>query len=325
MTLSARLVLPCLGFLAMLAPLAPAAEESKPPHVVFITGDEEYRSEESLPMLASILEKEHGFRVSVCYALDPDGSINPNNLTNIAGLEALDDADLMVMYTRFRQLPDEQLERITRYAESGRPMMGFRTATHAFRYDGGPHAAKMNGEWMRKIFGQTWITHHGHFGDGLEFLTDVTLWPGEESHPILRGVKPFQAYSWLYHVEGGGDTLYGDCERLLIGKALKSGHAKEHDRFPVTNPVAWTKTHAGANGKRARVFFTTLGHPFDFKDESMRKLALNGVFWTLGLEDKIPADGLKADFAAPYEPNNSGVGGYKKDLKPTHLETGGKS
>ena len=112
-----------------------AGEE--PPHVVFVTGDEEYRSEESMPMLAKILDKTHGFRVSVCYAVDPDGSINPDNLTNIAGLEALDDADLMVMFTRFRKLPDAQLERITRYAESGKPMMGFRTATHAFKYDRG--------------------------------------------------------------------------------------------------------------------------------------------------------------------------------------------
>jgi len=321
MTLSARLVLPCLGFLAMLPTIATGAEDAQPPHIVFISGDEEYRSEESLPMLASILEKTHGFRVSVCYAVDPDGSINPNNLTNIAGLEALDDADLVVMYTRFRKLPDDQLERITRYAETGKPIMGFRTASHAFRYDGGPHAARMNGEWMRKLFGQTWITHHGHFGDGQEFLTDVTLWPGEEEHPILRGVKPFKAYSWLYHVEGGGDTLYGDCERLLIGRALKSSHEKELERFPITNPVAWTKTHPGPDGRRGRVFFTTLGHPFDFKDESMRKLALNGVFWSLGLEDKIPADGVDAEFVAPYEPNNSGVGGFKKDLKPVHLES----
>ena len=299
-----------------------AGEE--PPHVVFVTGDEEYRSEESMPMLAKILDKTHGFRVSVCYAVDPDGSINPDNLTNIAGLEALDDADLMVMFTRFRKLPDAQLERITRYAESGKPMMGFRTATHAFKYDRGPHAAEMNEKWTRKIFGQKWITHHGHFGDGHEMLTAVTINPPAADHPALRGVSPFETYSWLYHVEGGGDSLSDSPEKLLIGKALKSGHAKEHDRFPVTNPVAWTKTYTGASGKTARVFFTTLGHPFDFKQESMRKLALNGVFWALGMEGKIPAQGVKADFVEPYEPNNSGNTKYKKGLKPVYLETGSK-
>ncbi len=117
--------------------------EDKAPHVVFISGDEEYRSEESLPMLAKILDRTYGFRVSVCYALNPEGKVDPNVLTNIAGLEALDDADLVVMFTRFRKLPDDQLARIKKYADSGRPMMGFRTATHAFRYDGPPHAAEM--------------------------------------------------------------------------------------------------------------------------------------------------------------------------------------
>ena len=301
-----------------------ARGEEKAPHVVFISGDEEYRSEESLPMLAKILKETHGFRVSVCYALDPEGKVNPNVLTNIAGLEALDDADLVVMYTRFRKLPEEQLERIQKYAESGRPMMGFRTASHAFRYDRGPLAAEMNEAWERKHFGQKWITHHGHFGDGKEMLTAVSIVPSEAGHPILRGVSPFETYSWLYHVEGGGDSLDGDCTRLLTGKALKSSHAKEFARFPETNPVAWTKTYTGASGKPARVFFTTLGHPFDFKAEPMRKLALNGVFWALGLEEKIPAGGVKADLVGPYEPNNSGVGGFKKDLAPTFLEAGAK-
>jgi len=296
-----------------------AAEKADAPHVAFISGDEEYRSEESLPMLAKILRERHGFRVSVCYALNEEGRIDPNTLTNIAGLSALDDADLVVMYTRFRKLPEHQLERIKAYAESGKPLMGFRTATHAFRYDGGPLAAEMNEAWERKVFGQKWITHHGHFGDGEEMLTSVSINTPEAGHPILRGVQPFEVYSWLYHVEGGGDSLEGDCDKLLIGKALKSGHAKEFDRFPQTNPVAWTKTYTGASGKPARVFFTTLGHPFDFRAESMRKLALNGVFWALGLEDRIPAEGVQADFVGPYEPNNSGVGGYKKDLEPAFL------
>ncbi|WP_165248841.1 ThuA domain-containing protein [Paludisphaera soli] len=307
----------CLLLLPLVA--RAADEPAKKPHVVLISGDEEYRSEESLPMLARILDETHGFRVSVCYSMNAEGKVDPNALANIAGLEALDDADLVVMFTRFRKLPDDQLERIKKYADGGKPMMGFRTATHAFKYDGGPHAAEMNEAWERKVFGQKWITHHGHFGDGEEMLTAVSINTPEAGHPALRGVKSFEAYSWLYHVEGGGDSLEGECTKLLIGKALKSGHAKEFDRFPETNPVAWTKTYTGASGKPARVFFTTLGHPFDFRAESMRKLALNGVFWALGLEEQIPADGVKADFVAPYEPNNSGVGTFKKDIEPAYL------
>ncbi len=302
---------------------APAPKEVKPPHVVFVTGDEEYRSEESMPMLAKILHHDHGFKVTLCYALDKNGVIDPNNLKNIAGLEALNDADLMVMFTRFRELPDDQLEHIVRYAESGKPMVGFRTATHAFRYPSGPHAREMNEAWPAKVFGQKWITHHGHFGDGKEVLTEVTVNPGHRDHPILRGVKPFDAYSWLYHVEGGGDLLSGECNRLLIGRAIKTSHEKELGRFQITNPVAWTKTYTGKSGIAARVFFTTLGHPYDFTLEPMRKLALNGIFWALGKEDKIPAAGLPAELADPYEPNPSGFGRvFKAGRKPESIGGG---
>jgi type 1 glutamine amidotransferase len=297
--------------------ISPAAPNTDPPHVVFVTGDEEYRSEESMPMLARILHRDFGFRVTVCYALDKDGTINPNNLENISGLEALDGADLLVMFTRFRKLPDDQLRHIVRFAESGKPMVGFRTATHAFRYGTGPHAAAMDEAWPIKVFGQKWITHHGHFGDGHELLTEVAINPEFKVHPILRGVEPFQAYSWLYHVEGGGDRLSGDCQRLLIGKAKKTSHEKELSRYPLTNPVAWTKTASGQGGLPARVFFTTLGHPFDFKQAPMRKLALNGILWALAMEDKIPPDGAKEEIVGDYAPNNSGFGDkFKPGRRP---------
>src|SRR5918997_3202669 len=91
-------------------------------HVVLISGDEEYRSEEALPQLARILARHHGFRCTVLFAIDPaDGTINPNVRDNIPGLEALRAADLMVIATRFRNLPDEQMKEIADYVESGRP------------------------------------------------------------------------------------------------------------------------------------------------------------------------------------------------------------
>jgi uncharacterized protein len=294
---------------------------SRKPHVVFVTGDEEYRSEESMPMLAKILHRDYGFKVTVCYALAKDGTINPNNVENIAGLESLDGADLLVLFTRFRKLPDDQLEHIVKFAESGKAMVGFRTSTHAFRYVAGPHAAAMDEAWPIKVFGQKWITHHGHFGDGHELLTDVTINPEFVAHPILRGVKPFQTYSWLYHVEGGGDRLSGDCRRLLVGKAKKSSHEKELERFPITNPVAWAKTSSAQSGLPSRVFFTTLGHPYDFKQESMRKLAVNGILWALGMDDQIPPDGAKAEIVGRYEPNNSGFGDkFKTGRRPEPIE-----
>lgn len=311
---------PCVLLLLLLA-LLPAVSAAQ--HVVFVTGDEEYRSEESMPMLARILARDYGLRVTVLYSLDDAGIIDPNALENIPGLAALDSADLMVMFTRFRALPDSQLHHILEYAESGRPMVGFRTATHAFRYpDDSPHAATLNEEWPRQVFGQRWIVHHGHFEDGGRPLTSVSPVAWRTAHPVLRGVRPFQAYSWLYHVDGGGDELYGDSRPLLVGEALRSSHTENDrtDRYPLVNPVAWTKSYTGRSGRPARVFFTTLGHPYDFQEESMRRLALNGILWALGMEDRIPPEGARTDLVEPYQPNNSGFGErYKPGMRPPPL------
>ena len=285
------------------------------PHVVFIAADDEYRSEESLPMLAGILQAHHGCKTTCLFATNKNGEIDPSVPDNIPGLEVLKDADLVVFYCRFRKPPPDQLKAIVDYAESGKPVAGFRTATHTFNYPDKEHQ-KYNAAWPAKVFGQRWITHHGHFGDGKEFLTSVSIIESAKSEPVLQGVKPFEAYSWLYHVDGGGEKLSGDSRPLLTGKALKSSHAKNHEKFPPTNPVAWVKSHS-ANGKNARVFFTTLGHPYDFKQESMRKLAVNGLLWALGKE--IPADGANVAFAFPYETPNSGNNGFRKGRKPAEV------
>ena len=88
-------------------------------HVILISGDEEYRSEEALPQLGKILAKEHGFKCTVLFAIDKDGTINPN-LNNIPGLEALDHADAMIIFTRFRDLPDEQMKHIVDFIDADR-------------------------------------------------------------------------------------------------------------------------------------------------------------------------------------------------------------
>jgi type 1 glutamine amidotransferase len=285
-------------------------------HIVFVSGEEEYRSEESLPMIAKILERETGAKVSFCFSVDSAGYIDPNNTKHIAGLEKLKDADLMVMFARFRALPKEELKYIQDYVESGKPIIGLRTSTHAFLYqeDSLKH---MNNEWPTKVFGQQWITHHGHFDDGNNPLTSV-YFANKMMQPILRGVNPFDAYSWLYHVDGGEWKLQGDCNILLQGKSLKSNHEMEGnlEKFPLTNPVAWTKTYKTKSGKSSKVFFTTLGHPYDFKDASMRKLLLNSIFWALDAENKIPENGVNADPVDIYAPSNSGFGQkYKKGVK----------
>lgn len=292
----------------------------KSKHIVFVSGEEEYRSEESFPMIARILERETGAKVSFCFSVDSAGYIDPNNTLHIASLERLKDADLMVIFARFRALPKEELKYIQYYVESGKPIIGLRTSTHAFLYqeDSLKH---MNNEWPTKVFGQQWITHHGHFDDGNKPLTSV-YFANKMMQPILRGVKPFDAFSWLYHVDGGEWKLQGDCNILLQGKSLKSNHEMEGslDKFPMTNPVAWTKTYTTKSGKSSKVFFTTLGHPYDFKDTSMRKLLLNSILWALDAENKIPENGLNADPVDIYEPSNSGFGQkYKKGVKFSNL------
>jgi len=295
-----------------------------PPHIVFVVGDEEYRSEESMPMLGEILKREMGAKISIAYSIDSAGYIDPNRSDHIEGLEALKTADLMVMFTRFRALPDDQLNNILDYAESGKPMVGFRTTTHAFRYLDETEKLDTSkiylyNQWPIDVFGQKWITHHGHFDDGNNPLTALTKL--DEAHPILRGFEPFPAYSWLYHVDGGDYQLGGNPHLLIEGRSLKSNHEMNDrlDQFPITNPVAWTKTYKGKSGIEARVFFTTLGHPYDFKSEEMRQLALNGIYWALGKEDAIPTDGINPELVSPYEPNNSGFGEkFKKGVKPKY-------
>ena len=312
------------GFVILSFCLASCAMKSSKTklHVVFVFGDEEYRSEESMPMLAKIVQKSLNAKVSLCYPVDSLGFVNPNVNNNIEGLEALKTADLMVLFCRWRELPKAQAQMILDYVESGRPIVGFRTSTHTFKYLKDSSMFYLNDEWPHKVLGQQWITHHGHFDDGANPLTSV-FFRDKSLRPILRGVTPFDAYSWLYHVDGGKWKLNEDCTPILMGKSLKSKHEMDRklDEYPLVQPVAWTKTYQTKSKKESRIFFTTLGHPFDFKIESMRKLAVNGIYWALNLENQIPPEGSNVEIIDPYQPSNSGFGElFKKGQKPIQLK-----
>lgn len=293
--------------------------ETTPPHIVFVTGEEEYRSEESFPMFAKLAKRELGAKVTVLYSLDSLGFVDPNRTDHIEGLKALETADLMVIFTRFRNLPENERSYITDYIESGKPIVGFRTATHAFMYKNDTTLVEFNEAWPAKVFGQQWITHHGHFDDGKFPVTNVSIKKGQENNPILNGFNEFKAFSWLYHVDGGDWKLQGDSEPILMGHSTKSQHEIDGNlnKYSLDNPVAWTKSYTGTSGIKARVFFTTIGHPFDFKIPEARKIAMNGIYWALGYEDSIPKDGANVTLDEPYLPNNSGFGElYKKNQKP---------
>jgi type 1 glutamine amidotransferase len=259
----------------------PRSARRKPPQIVFVTGDDEYRSEITMPFIAQLLGRKNQFKCTVLYAVDPEtNQPNPKYQKNIEGLEALKTADLAVFYMRFRALPDEQLKLILDYVNSGKPIVGLRTSTHAFRYPRGHRNAKYNDNFGIDVFGQKWITHHGH-----ESTTEVSIIPEMAAHPILRGIYgSFPCSSWLYHVE----PLAGDCEHLLEGKAVNSRESIDSNKYPPIQPVAWTKTYKGA-----RVFFTTLGHPKDFEEYSVRRLLMNGIYWASGAG--VPEGGALAE------------------------------
>ncbi|HEV3080887.1 MAG TPA: ThuA domain-containing protein [Gemmataceae bacterium] len=295
-------------------------------HIVLVSGDEEYRSEEALPQLAKILASRHGFKCTVLFAIDPkDGTINPIIRDNIPGLEALDTADLMIIFTRFRDLPDEQMKHIVDYVESGRPIIGMRTATHAFGIKGNKTYAKYawdNKEWSggfgRQVLGETWVNHHGQHG---KQSTRGIVARGEESHPILRGIKDGDIWCPT-DVYGVRLPLPGDSKPLVLGQVLQGMKPGDETVAGKQNepmmPVAWVKSYAGPSGKSARVFATTMGASQDLESEGLRRLLVNAAYWSMGMEDKIP-EKAKVELVGEYEPLPFKFGGAAKGLKPSDL------
>ncbi len=290
-------------------------------HIVFVTGDEEYRSEESMPALAKILAVRHGFKCTVLFAIDKaDGTINPGQLDNIPGLEALETADLMVMFLRFRELPDADMKRILDYTNSGKPIVALRTSTHPFFYQkhkDSPYAKyswqnpdpDFKGGYGRQVLGETWVNHYGHHQ--VE-STRGLIAPGVENHAIVRGVKDVWGPSDVYQLT----TLHGDCQPVILGQVLK-GMKPDDEPNPDKKlyPVAWTKSFTGTSGKPSRIFTTTMGHGDDLKNEGLRRLLVNACFWGLGMEDQIPA-AANVDFVTPYDPVPIGYLKHKKGIKP---------
>ena len=300
-----------------------ASGPGKGKHIVLIAGDQEYRSEEAIPMLAQILAKRHGFKCTVLFAMNPKtGAIDPAATDNIPGLETLRSADLAVLFLRWLELPDGQMKEIIDYTNSGKPIVGLRTSTHPFRYQkhlDSPYAKydwkskQMEGGYGRQVLGETWISHYGvHQKES----TRGVITAGMEKHPILKGVSDIWGESDVYAIT----TLPGDSTPLVMGQVLSG---MEHDSPPNAEkkltPVAWTKSYSGDSGKKARVFTTTMGHANDFKNEGFRRMVVNASYWALGMEDRI-AEKSNVDPAGPYDPNPVGFGKHKQGLKLSDFE-----
>lgn len=264
-------------FLSLAA--APLAAAQKP-KVVFVCGDHEYSGEFTLPLVAAELEKRYGLSCAVLKSV-PD----QNGETDIPGLDVLDSAQLAIFYLRWRRLPASQLAPIERYVKSGRPVMAFRTTSHAFRYPKGDPLEPWNG-WAAEAFGAPpgWgADGHTHFGH--KSTTDVKV---AGRHPITAGVAPeFKVRSWLYRVAPKWPPP--DAQVLLTGTAVNP------DKPAEPNPVAWawTNRHGG------RALYTSLGHPEDFSVEAFQRFVFQSIQWSLNPGKKLSWKG-PVSIQVPY-------------------------
>lgn len=291
-------------------------------HIVFISAEEEYRSEESLPMMAKILSQHHGFTCTVLFAIDPKtGAIDPNTQTNIPGLEHLQTADLLFMCMRFRELPDDQMKYFVDYLQSGKPIVALRTSTHAFlysrdkeskyaRYSYNSKIKNWEGGFGKQVLGDTWISHHGaHGSEGTRGLINGL----SSNHPILKGVKDIWGPTDVYTVTNLNENttvlLYGQSSLGMTADAPLS-YAKS------IMPVGWTTSYKNEYGTTARIFATTLGASVDLVSEDMRRMLINASYWALGMEGQI-AEKSNAETVGAYEPIMFGFDKFKKGIKPS--------
>ncbi|MAC56396.1 MAG: cytochrome C precursor, partial [Gimesia sp.] len=308
----------CVTSFVSAAPLVYEGTEGpgKGKHIVFLAGDHEYRSEESLPELARILAKHHGFKCTVLFNIDPEtGEIVAGN-SNMPGLETLKTADLAVVFLRFQNFPKEQMQHFVDYLKRGGPVVGMRTATHAFNmpatapfseYSYNSKDKDYELGFGHQVLGQTWV---GHYGTNHKQSTRIKVVDDKKNHPILRGVKDI----WVQ--AGGYVGKPTDGEVLTMAQPLngmKQDSPADETKPPM--PSEWTRTYTSPSGKKGRVFTTLYGTPEDLLNEGYRRMLVNACFWALGMEDAIKED-ADVDFVGPFKPNTFGNGTYARGIKP---------
>lgn len=283
--------------------------------VVLLAGDEEYRSEEAMPMLGKILSQYHGFDCTVLFSADEQGNIKPGGGALLTNPAALDSAELIVMSLRFRHWDDAAMKKFDSTYRRGVPFVALRTSTHAFaglkgefehyNFDSGK---TWTGGFGKQVLGETWVAHHGgHKSEGTRTIVE----PSAKENPLLRGVETIFGESDVYTAKPPADAtilLRGEVTETLDSK---SPGVKNKKNDPM-QAVAWTRLHKNEDGKTNRVFTTTLGAASDLDDENHRRLVVNAVFW--GLELEIPAK-AKADLVDPITPTMYGFNSERKGIK----------
>jgi hypothetical protein len=288
-------------------------------YVVLLAGDEEYRSEEGLPQLGKILSQRHGFRCAVLFSQEEDGTIAPNNQTNVPGMRLLDGADLVFVQFRFRELPDSEMKHFVHYLDSGRPMVALRTATHAFHYQRNlqsPYAEcdylAPGGGFGGMTVGETWTYHHGDHGHE---ATRGLIEEKNRAHPILSGVADVFGATDVYGVNA---DFPADATVLLRGQVLTGMNPSD---APNTNkaimPIVWLRSYHSASGRTSQMLCSTIGAAIDLECEDLRRLMVNTSFFLTGLPVPRRAD---VTLVGEYNPSMFGFDKYKRHVNVRDLD-----
>lgn len=282
--------------------------------IVLIAADQEYRSEQSMPMLAKILSTHHGFDCTVLFAVNEKGEVDPTMPVypekgkelkehHIPGLENLASADLVIFFPRLLTLPMGEREMIVKYIDSGKPMIALRTANHGFH---GALPYKIEGKqvnWGNDVLGGTFMGHHGNWHAD---STRGVIVAEQKEHPILMGVSDIWGNSDVYRTYKEGGSLPAGCTALVWGQPLmgrKHDDAVNPKLEPL--PVAWFKNWQTSGGKVARVFQSTMGSGDDLESAGLRRLIINAVYWGLGMESAITPT-RSVEIVGTYKPLESG-------------------
>jgi hypothetical protein len=320
-----------LSCLCVGATSAPASDfvvyegKSGPGHgrnLVFLTGDEEYRSEEGMPQMAKILAERHGFKCTVLFAINPKTHlIDPDYIHSLPGAEAIDSADAIIMQLRWREWPDDEMKHFVDAYLAGKPFIALRTSTHPFKYPGdstSPYAkfAWDSKEWRggfgRQVLGETWVSH---LGENHKEATRGIIEPSAQDDPLLRGVSDIFGDSGVYTANPPPDAKILLRGQVIAGE-LPTDPPVEAKNNPM-QPVAWRRNYTNETGKVNKVFCTTMGAATDLENEGLRRLVVNAVYWGLGMDVPEKAD---VRLVGDYHPTEYGFGGYKKGVKPEDLE-----
>lgn len=246
----------CLAFSGVLRTSAaePNPSRTDGPSIVFLVSEDplNYKATQTIPVFAEMLRNRYGCSCTVIR-----GEGEPSAF-RFPGLEAIRDADLLVVFFRRRAPSDEQMGMIREYLAAGKPLVGIRTANHAFAVK---KVAKGHGKWDTFCSEVLGCGNHGYGPDALG--TDVRVAAGAADNPILANVKPTR-----WH---GNGSLYLVKPIDKTAKVLLTGSVGDK-----SEPVAWTRMY-----RKSRVFYTSLGYQDDFKLPQFTNLLVNGLFWAM--------------------------------------------